>query len=149
MYKKTEEEKQLNFEKEVKEKIEKLEIKSIVNEETLNKAWHKWNLAIKQADNKNIKSKYRVTRTFNACTKKASLLHKALVKINKVVKELEMTKTLENKGKPTERINKKLAKIRELIQCERLEIRSEDLDSTNFRRTREKINEVRRLIHKC
>ena len=149
MYKKTEEEKWVNFKKEVKEKIEKLEIKSIVNEETLNKAWHKWNLAIKQAANKNIKSKHRVIRTFNARTKKASLLHKALVKINKVIKELETMKHSSSMEETLERINKKLEKVRELIQCERLEIRSEDLDVENLASTKGKIKEVRRLIHKC
>ena len=41
LYKETEEEEWVNFGKEVKDKIEKLEIKSITNEETLNKAWHK------------------------------------------------------------------------------------------------------------
>ena len=41
IYKETEEEEWVNFEKEVKKKIEKLEIKSIVNEKTLNKTWYK------------------------------------------------------------------------------------------------------------
>ena len=81
--------------------------------------------------------------------KKVSLLYKALVKINKVVKELEVIKDLRSKREIVERINKKLGKIKELIQCEWLKIRSEDLDFENFGRTREKIKEVKRLIHKC
>ncbi|CAG8671435.1 10439_t:CDS:1, partial [Paraglomus brasilianum] len=133
----------------VGDKVEGLQIQCIIDETTLNKAWHKLNLAIKQAANNNIKNKLVVMRGFEARTKKASILHKALVKINKVMKYLKELKQSLNLSTAVEGINKKLEKISEMIQCGKMELIEEDLEHTNIQKSILKIKEIRRLIHKC
>ena len=60
----------------------------------LNKYWHLLNQAIKQAANNNIPQTKAVPKTHYAFTKKATHLHIALQKINKVIRILQHTPNL-------------------------------------------------------
>ncbi|CAG8665059.1 37152_t:CDS:2 [Gigaspora margarita] len=122
---------------------------TIPDQQSLDKCWYKWNMAVKEAANKFIPTAKVAPRTFHGFNFKATKLHQALKIANKIKRLLLTFSPPKTITSVIEEINTHLQHIAELAEYPYLPLTEHNLESSTFHQSLARINEIHKALYRA